>query len=139
MAQGLEVTAILQAGVQLAVFDHIAAGKDQPSAIATAIDADERGTRILLDALAPLGLFERNNGYQLTPLAETFLVTNRPSYLGGLLNIFAPPWHGAAINVWPRWCATAAPCLNSTPRHPSMSSGRRSRPPARAWLSRPRR
>jgi ubiquinone/menaquinone biosynthesis C-methylase UbiE len=92
MAQGLEVTAILQAGVQLAVFDHIAAGKDQPSAIATAIGADERGTRILLDALAALGLLERNDGYQLTPLADTFLVTNRPSYLGGLLNIFAPPW-----------------------------------------------
>jgi C-methyltransferase len=92
MAQGLEVTAILQAGVQLGVFDQIAAGKDQASAIAAAIDADERGTRILLDALAALGLLERNNGYRLSPLADTFLVTSRPSYLGGLLDIFAPSW-----------------------------------------------
>jgi len=92
MAQGLEVTAILQAGVQLGVFDQIAAGKDQASAIAAAIDADERGTRILLDGLAALGLLERNNGYRLSPLAETFLVTSRPTYMGGLLNIFAPSW-----------------------------------------------
>ena len=92
MAHGLEVTAILQAGVQLRVFDHIAAGKDQAGAIAAAIDADERGTRILLDALAALGLLERDNGYRLSPLADAFLVTGRPSYLGGLLDIFAPPW-----------------------------------------------
>jgi len=92
MAQGLEVTGILQAGVQLGVFDQIAAGKNQATAIAVAIDADERGTRILLDALAALGLLERNNDYRLSPLADTFLVTSRPTYMGGLLNIFAPAW-----------------------------------------------
>ena len=46
MIQGLEVTAILQAGVQLRVFDHVADGKNQPRAIAAAIGADERGTRL---------------------------------------------------------------------------------------------
>ena len=62
MIQGLAVTAILQAGVQLRVFDHVADGKIQSTAIAAAIDADERGTRILLDALAALRLLERDDG-----------------------------------------------------------------------------
>jgi len=92
MAQGLEVAAILQGGLQLGVFDQIASGKEQAAAIATAIDADERGTRILLDALSALGLLERNNGYRLSPLADTFLVISRPSYVGGMVNILAPPW-----------------------------------------------
>lgn len=77
MAQGLEVTA-------------------------TTIDADERGTRILLDALSALGLLERNNGYRLSPLADTFLVSSRPSYVGGMVNILAPPW------VWSSWPSPSA-------------------------------
>lgn len=93
MIQGLEVTAILQAGVQLRVFDHVADGKTRAGAIATAIDADERGTRILLDALAALRLLERDDGaYRLSPVADAFLVTGRPTYMGGLLDIFAADW-----------------------------------------------
>jgi len=93
MIQGLEVTAILQAGVQLRVFDHVAEGKIRSSSIAAAIDADERGTRILLDALAALRLLERDDGtYRLSPMADAFLVTGRPTYMGGLLDIFAPDW-----------------------------------------------
>ena len=93
MIQGLEVTAILQAGVQLRIFDHVAQGKNQPDAIAAAIGADERGTRILLDALAALGLLERDGGaYGLSPMSEAFLVSGGPTYMGGLLDIFAPDW-----------------------------------------------
>jgi len=93
MIQGLEVTAILQAGVQLRIFDHVAHGKNQPDAIAAAIGADERGTRILLDALAALGLLERDGGaYGLSPMSEAFLVSGGPTYMGGLLDIFAPDW-----------------------------------------------
>lgn len=93
MIQGLAVTAILQAGVQLRVFDHVADGKIRSTAIAAAIDADERGTRILLDALAALRLLERDDGaYHLSPMADAFLVAGRPTYMGGLLDIFAPDW-----------------------------------------------
>lgn len=92
MMQGLQVTAILQAGVQLGVFDQIAEGKDQSSAVARAIGADERGTRILLDALAALGLLETNGGYKLSPLADAFLVSSRPTYLGAAARIMAGEW-----------------------------------------------
>lgn len=93
MLLGLQVTAIVQAGLQLGVFDQIAAGKNQAATIAVAIDADERGSGILLDALTALGLLERDaDVYRLSPLADAFLVSNRPAYLGGMADILAPPW-----------------------------------------------
>jgi C-methyltransferase len=93
MLHGLQVTAILQAGVQLQIFDHIAAGAQQAATIAGAVGADERGTRILLDALVALELLHRDGDtYRLSPLADAFLVTGRPTYLGGTVDLFAPPW-----------------------------------------------
>jgi SAM-dependent methyltransferase len=93
MMQGLQVTAILQAAVQLGVFDRLAEGKNQIGSIATGIAADERGTRILLNALAALGMVETADGtYALSPLADAFLVSSRPTYLGGMLNIMAGSW-----------------------------------------------
>jgi ubiquinone/menaquinone biosynthesis C-methylase UbiE len=90
--QGLEATAILQAGVHLGVFDALAEGKDDVKSVSGRIGASERGTRILLDALSAFGLVEADGGYKLTPLAEAFLVTGRPSYLGGMVNILAGDW-----------------------------------------------
>ena len=100
MFQGLQVIGILQAGQKLGVFDRIAEGNNRAGSIAAAIDADVRGTRILLDALAALGLLEVDSGeYRLSPLADTFLVTSRPGYLGGMMDIMASDWAWAA---WPR-------------------------------------
>jgi ubiquinone/menaquinone biosynthesis C-methylase UbiE len=87
MMQGMHVTAILQAGVQLGIFDHIADGYTDAAAIAVQAGADERGTRILLDALAALRLLEKDGGYRLSPLADAFLVSSRPSYFGGMTDI----------------------------------------------------
>jgi C-methyltransferase len=93
MIQGLQVTAILQAGVQLGVFDRIAEGKNQTASIAADAGADERGMRILLNALAALGMLDTTDGiYSLSPLAEAFLVSSRPTYLGGMLDIMAGGW-----------------------------------------------
>jgi C-methyltransferase len=89
MMQGMHATAILRAGVQLGVFDQIAAGNNQAGPIASAIGADERGTRILLDALAAIRLLETNGGYKLSPLAEAFLVSSRQPYLGAMVNILS--------------------------------------------------
>lgn len=93
MMQGAQVTAILQAGVELGVFDRIAEGKNDASSIATAIGASERGTRILVDALAALGLVEQDgSGYRLSPPAATFLVSTEPAYLGAMVRIMAGEW-----------------------------------------------
>jgi C-methyltransferase len=99
LIQGMQATAIVQAGVKLGVFDQIAEGKDDAGAIAAASGADERGTRILLDALAALGLLEKDGGYRLSPLADAFLVSSRPTYLGAMTDILAGKW---AWEAYPR-------------------------------------
>ena len=127
MVQGLQVTGILQAGVQLGVFDQIAAGKNQATAIAAAIDADERGTRILLDALAALGLLERDDegDYRLSPWqTRSSSPPGRPIWADRSTSSL-PRGRGSAISGWQRWSVTAAPSSTSTPRRPSTTSGRR--------------
>jgi len=90
MIQGLQTTAILKAGVELGVFDRVAAGAHDVQSLAAAIGASERGTRILLDGLAALRLLETaDDGYRLTPLADTYLVSGRRMYLGGSTEIMA--------------------------------------------------
>lgn len=93
MIQGLQATAILKAGVDLGVFDRIATGVTSATAMASATGASERGTRILLDGLTALGLLVREeDGYGLAPLADAYLVTSRPSYLGGSTQLMGSEW-----------------------------------------------
>lgn len=90
LMQGHMATGVLRAGVELGVFDRLAGGPRGAAAVAREIGADERGTRILLDALTALGLVEGGAaGYRLTPLAETFLVRGEPAYLGDLTRVFS--------------------------------------------------
>jgi C-methyltransferase len=99
MMQGLQVSGILQAGIQLGVFDAIAAGTTDARGIAASAGSSERGTRILLDALAALELLERRDGsYALSPAAEAYLVAGRPGYLGGMMSIIGgdAAWEGYA-------------------------------------------
>ena len=96
--QGYQVSAILNTGLQLGVFDQIAKGKDTAGSIADAAGADERGMRILLDGLAAVGFVTSDNGrYGLTPVADTFLVSDRPAYLGGMMNILGGEWQWDAF------------------------------------------
>jgi len=93
MMRGIEITAILQASVRLGVFDRIAEGATTAAAVAAASSADERGVRILLDGLAALRLLEtRDGGYALSPMADAFLVSRSPSYLGGMMEIMGGDW-----------------------------------------------
>lgn len=77
---------VLSAAVQLDLFSHIAQGSHRTAEIAKAAGASERGTRMLLDALAGLQLLVKGaDSYELTPFAENFLVRSSPSYLGSMM------------------------------------------------------
>lgn len=77
---------VLNAGVQFDVFSHIAAGNGTPAEIARAAGADERGMRMLLDALTGIHLLSKSGGrYELTPLAAEYLVRGRPNYAAAML------------------------------------------------------
>jgi 2-polyprenyl-3-methyl-5-hydroxy-6-metoxy-1,4-benzoquinol methylase len=92
MIQGLQVAGILKGAVDLGVFDEIAAGRGDAGSIATATGADARATRVLLDALAALGLLTAGPDYGLAPIADEFLVRNRRTYIGGATDIFTGTW-----------------------------------------------
>ena len=77
---------ILSAGVQFAVFSHLAAGQKSVAEIAAAAGASERGMRMLLDALVGFQLLEkRGDKYELTPMSAEFLVRESPNYVGAMM------------------------------------------------------
>jgi ubiquinone/menaquinone biosynthesis C-methylase UbiE len=86
---------VLNAGVHFDVFSHIAAGKATAAEIAGAADADERGMRMLLDALTALQLLSKTDGrYELTPLSAEYLVRGRPNYAAAMLE------QGGMVQAW---------------------------------------
>ena len=77
---------VLSAGVQLAVFSHIAAGKKTVEEVARAARASRRGIRMLLDALVACRLLtKKDSRYGLTPLTAKFLVRQSPDYAGATM------------------------------------------------------
>jgi SAM-dependent methyltransferase len=82
---GVEVSkgALLKAALELDVFSRIAAGQHTLPALLKATLWNERGTRILLDALANVGLLNKTESeYLLSPTVEAFLVRGKSSFLG---------------------------------------------------------
>lgn len=93
---------VLLAGVQLDVFSHLAAGNGTAAEVARAAGATERGTRMLLDALAGLALLSKQDGrYELAPLAAEYLVRGGPNYVGSVLetNYLMDSWSRLADTI----------------------------------------
>jgi ubiquinone/menaquinone biosynthesis C-methylase UbiE len=73
----------LYAALELDVFTIIANDSHTRAVIATEAGCDQRGMRILLDALCSLKLLRKCKGdYFLTPVSESFLVRDKPTYYG---------------------------------------------------------
>lgn len=84
--------ATLRAAMELDLFSAIAAGKKTWADVARATNCTPRATRVLLDALCPLGLLRKDEGiYSLTPTSEAFLLRGRPAFCADALLTF---WHG---------------------------------------------
>ncbi len=76
----------LQAGVRLGIFTAIANDCLSLSEIATRIEADERGTEYLLNALSAMGLLVKEDGYYSNSEASLeFLSCNSPKYMGYII------------------------------------------------------
>lgn len=122
LMQCYQMSAVLRAAIELGVFDQIAAGKADAASVATAIGADPRGTKILLDALAALGLLTREeDAYLLAPAADAFLVRERPACVGDLATIFASDWAWHALLRLPEAVRRGGSVLDAhaeVPGHP---------------------
>jgi 2-polyprenyl-3-methyl-5-hydroxy-6-metoxy-1,4-benzoquinol methylase len=76
---GLKVT-ILKTALELDIFNTIATGRARAQEIARALECQEHGLRVLLDALAVHGLLEKaGDSYALTPTSRCYLIRSSPT------------------------------------------------------------
>ena len=93
MMQAYKKTSLLRTGVELGVFDALAAGPATASGLAPKLGIHPRGARILLDALTAIRLTDRTGEhFSLTPAAADHLVSTRPDYLGGMVKVMSSDW-----------------------------------------------
>jgi precorrin-6B methylase 2 len=78
----------LLSAVELGVFTALADGPRDGLSLANELGLHSRGSRDFLDALVALGLLDRHHDlYANTPTADAFLDRNKPSYIGGILEV----------------------------------------------------
>src|ERR1700761_9518271 len=84
----------LKAAINLDIFTKIGEGAEEAPALAAAIGASERGTRILADYLAVQGfLAKEGTHYKLTPESALFLDKRSPAYMGAMAGFLGAPHH----------------------------------------------
>ncbi|MGE5301949.1 MAG: methyltransferase [Alphaproteobacteria bacterium] len=94
LASGHVEARIVQAAVQLGVFDALENGPLEPLHIASALHTEARATELLLNSLVAMQLLEKKqNTFSLTPASRTYLVTDRPQSLTGMIRFDASLWH----------------------------------------------
>jgi ubiquinone/menaquinone biosynthesis C-methylase UbiE len=82
-------TSILGAAARHGVFNCLEDGPATVEQVAKKADISVRGAQAVLDGLTGLGLLSLSGGrYQNTPDASAFLVKGKPSYLGGMAEVF---------------------------------------------------
>ena len=87
----------LLSAVELGLFTHLAGGLRDAKDITAELDLRPRGVPDFLDALVALGMLERvDDTYRNAPAADLFLDRNKPSYVGGLLEM-------ANARLYPFW------------------------------------
>jgi DNA-binding IclR family transcriptional regulator len=76
---------MLEVGVQDGIFDSLSDGSKSIAELHRSTGNSERGLTALLNGLTGLGLLARDGSgrFELTPESASFLVRNRPGYLGG--------------------------------------------------------
>ncbi len=78
----------LLSAVEMEVFTELAKHPENLDALQGRLGLHPRSARDFLDALVALGFLQRENGiYSNTPETELFLDKNKPSYIGGILEM----------------------------------------------------
>lgn len=98
LMMGLWKAAALKAAIELDLFTHIANGNRTVAAVAQAAQASERGTASLLNALCALGLLsKKEQDYELSPEARSYLSRTSPLHVDDLIFGIAAPWEWDAF------------------------------------------
>jgi C-methyltransferase len=105
MLLAYKTSAMLTAGIDLGIFgavDELTAGGGEATsnAVAQRLGLSERGARLLLNALAALGLLESDGmTYELTQATATYLVPGSPRYLGDMTKVMVSRWEWEAFGA----------------------------------------
>jgi hypothetical protein len=87
----------LLSAVELGLFTTLADGPRTTKALQAELGLQPRGTRDWLDALVSLGMLDRHgDDYTNTPATDLYLDRNKPSYIGGMLEM-------ANARLYPFW------------------------------------
>ena len=106
----------LLSAVELRLFTLLAEGAKTLEQLTADLGLHERGSRDFLDALVALGFLQRHQGhYQNTPETDLFLDREKPSYIGGILEM-------ANHRLYPYWANLTEALLTGMPQN-ELKSG----------------
>ena len=106
-------TSILGAAAQHGIFTALEGNPANTEGVANKTGISLRGAQALLDGLTGLGLLTLSDGrYQNTPDASSFLVKGKPSYLGGMAEVFLQDF--ATWQSLPEAAKTGVPSAQNT-------------------------
>jgi SAM-dependent methyltransferase len=98
MASGHVEARVIQAAVELVLFDCLADQSLDAAQVAGTLHTDLRATELLLDSLAALALLEKQGErFSLSAVAQTYLTNKSPRSLCGMILFDASLW-----NCWER-------------------------------------
>ena len=95
-AMGFWTSKTLMSAVELGIFNALASGPLGATALRLRLGIHERGARDFFDALVAQGLLQRDNAglYTNSPEAARFLDRAKPSYIGGIIEMFNARLYG---------------------------------------------
>jgi hypothetical protein len=117
LGTGFFASKVLLSAVELQLFTVLAERPETLAVISSRVGLHPRAARDFLDALVALKCLERNDGrYANTPSTDLFLDKNKPSYIGGLLEM-------ANARLYHFWGNLTAALHTGEPQNESRDGG----------------
>ncbi len=100
LAMGFMAARTFLTAVEMGLFSELAAGPLATEEIMRRLELHPRSARDFLDALVAMGVLERDDGrYSNTPAADRFLDRTKPTYIGGILEMWGTRLYGFWSNL----------------------------------------
>ena len=107
----------LLSAIELGLFTELAGDPLDAETVGERLGLHERSRRDFLDALVALGMLERNEGrYANTAATDVFLDRNKPSYVGGMLEM-------ANARLYPFWGRLTDALQTGKPQNEARTGG----------------
>jgi hypothetical protein len=117
IGMGFMASKTLLSAVEMEVFTELAKHPEDLATLTGRLGLHPRSSRDFFDALVALGLLDRKDGtYSNTPSAHLFLDRNKPSYVGGILEM-------ANKRLYPHWGRLTLALRTGQPQGEAGSSG----------------